>query len=61
LDRVQQPERRLLAQAVKAMKPLGLQFRVIQQGGGDRRPDATLGLRFGGLELRYFAEGPGAG
>jgi hypothetical protein len=38
------------------MKPLGLQFKVLQQGGGHRRPDATLGLRFGGPELRYLAE-----
>ena len=57
MDRDQQPERRLLADAAKAMEPLGLRFRVLkQEGGGDYRPDATLGLRFGGRELRYFAE-----
>jgi hypothetical protein len=57
MDRAQEPETHVLAAAVKAMEPLGLRFKVLnQQGGGDRRPDAILGLRFGGRELRYRVE-----
>ena len=52
------PEQRLLADALKAMEPLGLQFRVLRQEtrNGDHRADATIGLRFGGRQLRYVAE-----
>jgi hypothetical protein len=57
MDRGQQPELFVLADAVKAMEPLGLRFRVLKQEGDRRnRSDATLGLRFGGRELRYLAE-----
>jgi hypothetical protein len=56
MDRDRQPEQLVLANAVKAMEPLGLRFRVLKQEGGRNRPDATLGLRFGGRELRYIAE-----
>lgn len=57
MDRGQQPEQQILAGAVKAMEPLGLRFRVLkEERGGDHRPDATLGLRFGSRELRYLAE-----
>ena len=57
MDRDPEPEAHVLAAAVKAMEPLGLRFRVLnQQGGRDHQPDATLGLRFGGRELRYRVE-----
>jgi hypothetical protein len=57
MDKRRQFEKHLLANAVKAMEPLGLQFRVLkQEERGEGRPDATLGLRFGGPELRYHAE-----
>lgn len=58
MDRGQYPEQRLLADAIKAMEPLGLHFRVLRQemrDGGDRT-DATIGLRAGAHQLRYFAE-----
>jgi hypothetical protein len=40
------------------MEPLGLRFRVLRQEAraGDHRADATIGLRFGGRQLRYVAE-----
>lgn len=58
MDKDQQPERRLLARAVKAMEPLGLRFRVLRQeaGGVDHRADATVGVRLGGRQLRYVVE-----
>jgi len=58
MDRAEHPEQRLLAHAVKAMVPLGLQFRVLRQEarGADHRADATLGLRLGRRQLRYVAE-----
>src|SRR5512145_41432 len=57
MDRGQRLEKDILAGAVKAMEPLGLRFRVLkQEGGGNYRPDAILGVRFGGRELRYLAE-----
>ena len=57
VDRDPEPEAHVLAAAVKAMEPLGLRFKVLnQQGGRDHRPDAILGLRFGGRELRYRVE-----
>jgi hypothetical protein len=57
MDREDEYEQHILADAIQAMEPLGLRFRLLkQQRGGDRRPDATLGLRFGGRELRYVAE-----
>lgn len=53
-----EPRRNLLDQAVKAMEPLGLQFKVLRQETreGDHRADATIGLRVGGRWLRYAAE-----
>ena len=58
MDNAQHPERRLLADAVKAMQPIGLRFRVLRQAArtGDHDADATVGLRFGGLQVRYIAE-----
>jgi len=57
MDRTPEPERHVLAAAVRAMEPLGLRFRVLnQQGERDHRTDAILGLRFGGRELRYRVE-----
>jgi hypothetical protein len=40
------------------MEPLGLRFRVLRKDAqdGDHRADATIGLRFGGRQLRYVAE-----
>ena len=50
MDRADNPEQGLLAQAVNAMEPLGLQIRVLrlETPNGDHRVDATIGLRFGG-------------
>jgi hypothetical protein len=57
MDGVRQTEQRILDAAVKAMEPLGLQFRVLGPEEGERHGhDATLDLRFGGRELRYLAE-----
>ncbi len=57
MDRGPEPEAHVLAAAVKAMEPLGLRFKVLnQQGGRDHQPDAILGLRFGGRDLRYRVE-----
>jgi hypothetical protein len=58
MDKAEHPELGLLARAVKAMEPLGLQFRVLRREtqDGDHRTDATIGLRFGGRPLRYGAE-----
>lgn len=57
MDRDDEFEQQILADAIQAMEPLGLPFRLLkQERGGDRRPDATLGLRFGGRDLRYVAE-----
>lgn len=57
MDRHPEPEAHVLAAAVEAMEPLGLRFKVLkQQGGRDHRPDAILGLQFGGRELRYRVE-----
>ena len=58
MDRADNPEQGLLAQAVNAMEPLGLQIRVLrlETPNGDHRVDATIGLRFGGRQLRYAAE-----
>lgn len=50
-------EQDILAHAIKAMEPFGLRFRILtQEGSGDHRLDAILGLRFGGRDLRYIAE-----
>lgn len=58
MDRVQHPEQEVLADAVRAMEVLGLRLRVLarQAPDGGRRPDATLGLQFGGRQARYTAE-----
>ncbi len=58
MDKGEHPEQRLLAHAVKAMEPLGLQFRILRPEArdGDHRADAMIGLRFGGRRLRYLAE-----
>jgi hypothetical protein len=58
MDRVEHPEEQLLARAARAMEPLGLQLRILkpQATAGNGRPDATIGVRFGGRQLRYAAE-----
>ncbi len=58
MDKIGQPERRLLGQALKAVEPLGPQFRLLKQEVGDtnHRVDAIVGLRFGGRQVRYVAE-----
>jgi hypothetical protein len=58
VDRLGQNERHLLARVVKAMEPLGLEFKVLNKQAGPRDfgADATLGLRFGARRLRYAAE-----
>ena len=58
MDRAERPEHGLLANAVKAMKPLGLQFKILGPATRhrDHRADATIGLRFGGRQFRYVAE-----
>jgi len=58
VDKATQPERDLLTRAAEAVRPLGLQLRVLQQRTGPRDlgADATIGLRFGKRELRYLAE-----
>jgi hypothetical protein len=54
MDRMEQPELDLLARAVKAMGPLGLQLRLLRREGRDG--DATIRLRFGGRPHRYGAQ-----
>jgi hypothetical protein len=59
MDTGKQVETRLLADAVKAMEPLGLRFRILEQQQTARRrvrTDATLVLRTGGRDIRYVAE-----
>lgn len=58
MDAAEHPEQRLLADAVKAVEPLGLRFRVLRQKArpGDDRLAATIDLRVGGRQLRYVAE-----
>src|SRR5262245_91499 len=57
MDMVEHPEGQLLASAARAMEPLGLQLRILkpQARAGNGRPDATVGVRFGGRQLRYAA------
>lgn len=57
MDTARQAEHHLLHDAVKAMEPLGLRFRVLtQQARDDLGRDAIVGLRFGGRHFRYVAE-----
>ena len=58
VDKIGQPEQRLLAEALKTMEPLGLHFRVLRQEvrNGAHRADADIGLRFGGCNIRYLVE-----
>jgi len=58
MDKALRAEHRLLADALKALEPLGLRFRVLRQEtrGGDPRAAAVVGLRFGGRDIRYVAE-----
>jgi hypothetical protein len=58
MDKIEPPAQRLLGQALKAVEPLGPQFRVLKQEVGDpnHRADAIVGLRFGGRHIRYVAE-----
>jgi hypothetical protein len=58
MDKTEHIEQRLLAQAVKAVEPLGLQFRVLRREArnADHRADFRIGLRFGGRQLRYVAK-----
>jgi hypothetical protein len=58
VDRIEQPEQRLLALALKAVEPLGPKFRVLKQAarGVDHGADAIIDLRFGGRQIRYLAQ-----
>jgi len=58
MDTAAQTERGLLAQAFRALEPVGLRFRILGAGahGGDRDADAWIALRVGGQDLRYLAE-----
>lgn len=58
MDKADRPEHHLLEDALKAVEPLGLRFRVLRQEARDAAPraDAVVGLRFGGHDLRYAAE-----
>ena len=58
VDKIEQPEQRLLGQALKAVEPLGPQFRVLKQEarGADHGADAIIDLRFGGRQIRYLAK-----
>jgi hypothetical protein len=51
-------EDRVLKEALKAAKPLGLRFGILERGArqGDRRQDAVLDLRVGNRRIRYKAE-----
>jgi hypothetical protein len=57
VDTTEQPEQKLLANAVKAVAPLGLQFEILRPEArrADHRTDATIALRFGGRRVRYVA------
>ena len=58
MDKGGHREQRLLADAVKAVEPLGLRFRVLWQKArpGADRADVTIGFRVGGRQVRYVAE-----
>lgn len=58
MDKTRQVEVRLLRDALAAVEPLGLNFRLVRQPAGmaDGAGDAVLGLRVGGREIRYAAE-----
>ena len=58
MDRIAQPEQRLLAEALKTLEPLGLHFRVRRHeaGNGAHKADADIDLRFGGRNIRYVVE-----
>lgn len=58
VDRAERFEPGLLANAVKAMEPLGLQVEILRPAARhrDARANATIGLRFGGRQVRYLAE-----
>lgn len=56
MDNALHLEHRLLGDALKAMEPLGLRFRVLQHEGPRLRADAIVGLQLGGREVRYVAE-----
>jgi hypothetical protein len=51
-------EQDLLGRAAKAVEPLGLKLQVLgrEPAGPDAGVDATVRLRYGGRQLRYFAE-----
>jgi len=58
MDKALQAEHHLLADALKALEPLGLRFQVLRRRARDGVPraEAVLGLRFGGRDIRYVAE-----
>jgi hypothetical protein len=57
MDKRMPPERRLLADAVEAVAPLGLRFRIQKHMTGHRdQVDAMLDIRLGGRQIRYAAE-----
>jgi hypothetical protein len=58
VDRTKQKDLALLEAAFEAVHPLGLRFRVLghEPLGRDPRADTLVGLRFGGLDIRYVVE-----
>lgn len=58
MDRRLHPEHHLLGDALKAMEPLGLLFRVLRQEARDgaQRAGAVVGLQVGKRHVRYLAE-----
>ena len=60
MDRAKRFEPGLLANAVRTMEPLGLQVKILRPEARhrDARAEATIGLRFGGRQVRYLAVRP---
>jgi hypothetical protein len=56
MDKALYLEHRLLADALKAMEPLGLRGRILQHGGPKLQADAIVGLQLAGRQVRYVAE-----
>lgn len=60
MDRAKRFEPGLLANAVRAMEPLGRQVKILRPEARhrDARAEATIGLRLGGRQVRYLAVRP---
>lgn len=58
MDKRLPPEQRLLADALEAMAPLGLHFKIQKREARqrDQHVDAVLDLRLGGRQIHYAAE-----